>query len=212
MRRMDALLDTVAAHQDFLGPLVLFLSAALEYLFPPFPGDTVTLFGAFLVSARGWSLPLVLATVTAGSLVGATLDYWLGTWLAKKEEGGWQRRGLWSKIIPDHERLRDLQRRFARHGAAFIAVNRFLPGLRAFFFVAAGMAGMRLRAVLFWGGLSALAWNLLIVLLGMGLGASFEELQQLARQYAIGVWILIAVVIAGLCLRAWIRRDDPEQR
>jgi len=209
---MDALLNAVAAHEDFLGPLVLFLSAALEYIFPPFPGDTVTLFGAFLVSARDWSLPLVLATVTAGSLVGATLDYWLGAWLARREQDGWPRRGLWARIIPDHERLRDLERRFARHGAAFIAVNRFLPGLRAFFFVAAGMAGMRLRAVLFWGGLSALAWNLLIVLLGMGLGASFEELQQLARQYAIAVWILLAAAIVLLCLRAWSRRKRREQQ
>jgi len=208
---MDALLDVVAAHQSFLGPLVLFLSAAIEYVFPPFPGDTVTLFGAFLVSTRGWSLALVLVTVTLGSLAGACIDFWLGTWLARKE-ARWERTGrFWSCIVPDRERLRQLEQRFARHGAVFIAVNRFLPGLRAFFFVAAGMAGMRLRVVLLWGGISALVWNGLVALLGMGLGASFDELQQLVRQYAIAVWILLAVVILAWLLRA-LRRRRQEQR
>ena len=68
------------------GP-VLFLSAAIEYLFPPFQGDTVTLFGAFLVATREWSLALVLGAVTLGSLCGAAGDYWLGAWLARRDSG-----------------------------------------------------------------------------------------------------------------------------
>jgi len=206
---MDALLDTVAGHQTFLGPLIPFLSAALQYLFPPFPDDTVTLFGAFLVTARDWSLALVLVTVTLGSLCGAAFDHWLGTWLARRA-AGWGRGGIWSHIVPDPARLEQLKARFARHGAAYICLNRFVPGLRAFFFVAAGMAGMRRSVALFWGGVSALAWNALIVLAGMALGASFEELERLVARYSLGVWILLAALILLLVLRRlWTGRRGP---
>ena len=46
-----------------------------------------------------------------------------------------------------------------KRGNWYLAANRFLPALRAFFFVGAGLANMPLRAVIFWGGLSAAVWN-----------------------------------------------------
>src|SRR6187397_2336142 len=53
-------------------------SALLEYVFPPFPGDTITLFGAVLITAYGWSGAGVFATVLAGSLAGAMIDFAVG--------------------------------------------------------------------------------------------------------------------------------------
>ena len=53
------LLDFLSAGQSAAGLSVLFVSALIEYVFPPFPGDTVTLFGAFLAAHQGWSVPLV---------------------------------------------------------------------------------------------------------------------------------------------------------
>ena len=51
----NQLIDLVARNHNTLGLAVLCLSACIEYLFPPFPGDTITVFGAFLVARRGWS-------------------------------------------------------------------------------------------------------------------------------------------------------------
>ncbi|MBM4320828.1 MAG: DedA family protein [Deltaproteobacteria bacterium] len=201
------MIDPTQYLPDQEGPLallVLFASSTLEYLFPPFPGDTVTLFGAFLVAARGWSFWAVLAATTLGSGLGAMLDYGLGLAALQRTR---QRSeppapGARRPFHLRHEaQLQWLAERFRRHGAWFIVINRFLPGIRAFFFIAAGMAGMRPAAVLFFSLLSALAWNLMLMMVGLALGASWPRLYALFLAYTHGIWLLLGV--AALLLTAW---------
>jgi membrane-associated protein len=168
--------------------LVLFGSAVLEYLFPPFPGDTVTLFGAFLVAARGWSFGWVLGAVTLGSLVGAWLDYELG---AAARRGAHGRLGRLPLVRGAGARLAGLQARVQRHGLPLILLNRFFPGVRAFFFVAAGLAGLPRGPVLVLAFISASLWNLLVMGLGLGLGLSWPQLHQLFVTYGQVVWLLL---------------------
>lgn len=196
---MNELLDILDQGEGILAYLVLFVSAALEYVFPPFPGDTVTLFGAFLITARGWNAALVLASVTTGSLLGATIDYYIGVGLARQ---GTLRPRSWF----GREKLASLVERLKSRGPSYIIINRFLPGIRAFFFVAAGMAGLSLRAVLLYATLSALLWNALIIGVGAALGASWERLLSLFEAYTSALWIVLAVALAAFVIRWWIRR------
>jgi len=187
------------AEEGPLALLALAASAAVEYLFPPFPGDTVTLFGGFLVAARGWSLPAVFGAVAAGGLVGAWLDLAAGAWL--------QRRRARQPASPRGAQLDRLVARFRRHGPWLILLNRFFPGIRALFFVAAGMAGMPRGPVLAWALLGGLLWNAAVVGLGVALGASWERLQGFVTSYTQVAWGLLALVGLGLALRwGWARR------
>ncbi len=207
---MDALLDTLSRGEGPLAYLVLLLSAALEYVFPPFPGDTVTLFGAFLITARGWNGAGVMAAVTTGSLLGATIDYYIGRRLGgapAEEPETWLGRYWWrasKRMAPLIERLR-------ARGASYIVVNRFLPGVRALFFVAAGMAGLSLRSVLFWGAVSALLWNALIIVGGAALGSSWERLHAAFETYTTVAWVLMTCLVLGAILRWAIHRRRSSQ-
>ena len=198
----ESVLELLSAGQSAAGLGVLFVSSMVEYVFPPFPGDTVTLFGAFLAAAEGWSVPLVFAAVTAGSLAGAALDYALGRRLARtpvEELTGRRRRA--------RERLGPILERFERHGAAYVAINRFLPGVRALFFVAAGMARLPLGKVLAWGALSAAAWNALIIAAGFALGENWERLLGWLRAYTTAAWIVLAAAALAVVARwLWKRR------
>src|SRR5687768_9046550 len=60
------------------GFALLGASALLEYLFPPMPGDTITLFGAVLISAFDWSWAGILAVILAGSFGGAASNFAIG--------------------------------------------------------------------------------------------------------------------------------------
>jgi len=202
---MDELLSLLGRSEGLWAYLVLAVSAAVEYVFPPFPGDTVTLFGAFLITAQGWNGPAVLTAVTLGSLAGATVDYYLGCGLARNaghEPRSWLGR-YWHRA---YDRLEPVVERLGRRGAWYLMINRFLPGIRAFFFVAAGLAGLRLRAVLFYAAVSALAWNLLIILVGSLVGSSWERLRDLVQTYTTVVWVVVALVGAAFVVRWWFRR------
>ncbi|RMH37753.1 MAG: DedA family protein [Deltaproteobacteria bacterium] len=177
-----------------VGLAVLAASAAVEYVFPPFPGDTVTLFGAILISARGWSFWAVYAAAVVGSVAGGLVAFRVGGAIAR-------RRGADAARAVDR-----LVARFRRHGPWYLAVNRFVPGVRGLFFVAAGMAGMTWRQVVGYGALSAAAWNALVIAAGSAVGANLDRLQAWARTYAAVVWALLAVVAAVLATRWWLRR------
>jgi membrane protein DedA with SNARE-associated domain len=198
----QSIIDFLSAGQSAAGLAVLFVSAAVEYVFPPFPGDTITLFGAFLAATKGWSVPLVFTVVTLGSLVGATLDYALGCRLARIPEN--RLSGRKRELM---KRAQSIVDRFERHGAGYIAVNRFLPGIRALFFVAAGMAGLPVGKVLLWGAVSAAAWNALIIGAGFAVGKNWERLLELLRTYTLVAWVVVGVVVAALIIRWWLKKN-----
>ena len=192
---VQSILDFVAQHADGLGPVVLFSSSLIEYIFPPFPGDVITLFGTYLVVKGHWSFAFALALVTTGSLVGAALDYWIGVWLGRRlhrlpkesEVKGW--------TPLTREKYDLLLQRFDRHGAVYILINRFLPGIRAFFFVVAGAARMSLLKVLLYAGISAVVWNTAILACGYAVGANWERLRSLFESYTIVVWCLLGCLV-----------------
>ena len=188
---MNEALDWISHLPPLWGYLVLSLAAMIEYVFPPFPGDTITLLGAVLIEAVGWSLPVVMVAVTAGSVVGAWVDYEAGVWLGRADRETWLHRKMASE--PIREKVDLLCVRFARHGSIYIALNRFLPGIRAFFFVVAGMSGVPRREALLWAAVSALAWNLMIVGLGYGLGFELPRLVEWVSDYTKAIYTLLLV-------------------
>lgn len=204
------LIAFVSEQNNPLGLGVLAASALVEYVFPPFPGDTVTLFGAVLITSHGWSFTGVFGAVMAGSGLGSMLAFFFGR--------GWQRRRELGAARGKRQRaaLNRLVARFERHGPAYLVVNRFLPGFRALFFVAAGMANMPPRPVLAYSLVSAALWNLGLIGLGSLVGDNLEELVALVRQYTVGAWVVVGAIAVALVARSlWRRRrasatDDQE--
>jgi membrane-associated protein len=208
---VQSILAFVAEHHDGLGTVVLFLSSLIEYVFPPFPGDIITLFGTYLVVAGYWSFAFALALVTAGSLVGAAADYGIGVLLARRLSRLPSEREVkrWTPLTREKYEL--LNERFLRHGAVYILLNRFLPGIRAFFFVVAGAARMALWKVLLYAGISAIVWNAAILGVGYSVGANWDELRSFFASYTTVVWcILGALALAALAW--WLRRRRRRAR
>ena len=191
---MTELLESIRAYleagQSAGGLALLFASAYLEYVFPPFPGDAITLLSAVLAAHFGWNPFAVFAVVLAGSGAGGMTDYAFGRWLAPRAQ----------RPAIDY-----LLERFRRHGEAYVALNRFVPGVRALFFVAAGMARLRPGRVLAFGLLSAAAWNGLVFGAGWAMGANWARLRALFATYTKVAWIAIALVAVALVV-GWLRK------
>lgn len=171
---------------------VLFGAAIIEYVFPPFPGDSVTLAGAIFVTAFNGSFWMVFSAVTVGSVVGSAIDFLVGTWLHRRRQ-----RRVGSAGANQQDGMLDvLVARFRRHGAVYLVINRFLPGIRAMFFVAAGLAGMRIGPVLLFATISATAWNLAIIGVGAAIGANWERIEALVSTYTALAWIVVAIIVA----------------
>lgn len=198
---MDAFneyLRSLMGEQDSLvGLALLAASAAIEYVFPPFPGDFIVILGAVLVTGYGWSFAAVLAAVMLGSIVGAFAAYHAGV--------VWARRRA-ADPTPKNAMLEGVVEKFRRYGPAFIMVNRFLPGVRSFIFIGAGLAGMSRTKVILYSAVSALLWNLVLMGIGALVGANLERLEAFVEQYTLIAGALVVVVILVIVVVVLRRR------
>lgn len=193
----DAVADTGP-----LAPAILFAATLVEYVFPPFPGDLVVVLGAWYAVQGEISWPAALSAVTAGALAGAWVDYRVGAALGRRVDRRLARRSPISEA-----RLKRFEASYRRWGVLLLLANRFLPGVRAFLFVAAGASGIPLRTVLLFGGVSALLWNGVLLGAGAALVHNADELVQLVERYTRTAWtVLGAIGVIAAAGLAWRRR------
>jgi membrane protein DedA with SNARE-associated domain len=195
-------LDKLIVSLGPLGLLILGLAALLEYLVPPFPGDTITLLGGVYAARGQQPWPLVLVVVTAGSVAGAALTYEFGKWLARRFDAHpeWHFFGL------THARLEAVQQRMRRGGPWLLLINRFLPGIRGLIFVAAGAARMPRGNALLLGTVSALVYNGLVLGIGVAVGGNLERLEELMVRYQRAVLGLFIIGVVAVVVRTLARR------
>ena len=194
---LDEFLHTLEHGPHYWAYALVLAAAAIEYIFPPVPGDTVALFAVALAVRAQLSWVLVYLAMTLGALLGGLAAWGFGLWLANQEE-------RWPSFLrtPGATRALDAVRRgYEQHGAMYLVVNRFLPALRAFFFVGAGMSRMNVGPVIVFGGISAALWNALLMGVGYAVGNNWDVLRDLAERYAVGTLILVVIAVIGLIAR-----------
>jgi membrane protein DedA with SNARE-associated domain len=200
---LDEFLHTLEHGPQYWAYVLVVAAAAIEYVFPPIPGDTVALFAVALAVRAQLHWVLVYLAMTFGALLGGLAAWGFGVWLANHEDS-------WPSFLktPGATRALDAVRRgYAQHGAMYLVVNRFLPALRAFFFVGAGLSRMSAGRVIVFGGISAALWNALLMALGYAVGNNWEALRELAERYAAATLILIVLALIALAGRfVWDNR------
>jgi membrane protein DedA with SNARE-associated domain len=171
----------------------------MEYLLPPFPGDTLMLLGFFLAGHGDLPFPGVLAAALGGSMVGAEAAYRLGGKMGKSYFF-LRRSRLTATALPS------LERYLQRFGTGLLLVNRFLPVLRGFVLYAAGMARRPRTSTFLCANGSNLAWVLLIAWVGHRFGTSWSRLQGVFRAYTGLIGAVLLAYVAFTLLRHRFRR------
>lgn len=188
-----------------VGPAAFFvlgLAAMLEYLLPPFPGDSVVLLGGVYAVRGQQPYWLVFVAVLGGSLLGALANFTIGQWVGTRVERDPNRKTVLGVSMRS---LHDAEAKMRRYGGWLIAANRFIPGIRGLLFVAAGMAGMRRSRVMALGALSAAAHSALILFLGVALGGNAERLAAFMGTWQRAAGGLVVVALLALVVR-WLSR------
>ena len=186
-----------------LGLAVLAGAAAVEYLIPPFPGDIVIVFGGILVSAYHWNIALVFFVVTTASMLGGLVTFGMGRrWHLRRAP----------HLAEQDTKLALLVNRFHKRGSLYLLLNRFLPGIRPLFFVAAGLSGMSTRRVLLLSGTSAAVWNALLMLAGATVGHNLERIEGWLKNYSLAVWGLLLLLALVLLAKRVRKRMDSQSR
>jgi membrane protein DedA with SNARE-associated domain len=188
--------------------VALFASSYVENVFPPIPGDTVTVFAAYLVGRSQARLVEVLLATTAGSIAGFMTLYAVGRLL-----------GMDYLLARDYRflpasRISKAGRWFERYGIWVVLSNRFLSGVRSVISLVAGIYRLPWPKVLAAAAAGCLVWNSALIWAGYELGSNWRAVGGLLSRYNTVLLILApALVLAWLLIRkVYGRQGGPKQQ
>ncbi|MFL6172819.1 MAG: DedA family protein [Marmoricola sp.] len=200
-------LDQFGQQFFWLSVGIIFVECGL--FFPFLPGDTLLFaMGLFIATDRIQVVPgskavdlvvaLVILTVAAllGNITGYEIGRKIGPPLAERDG-----RILKKKYF---DQTREF---FDKHGNKALVIGRFVPFVRTYVTVVAGVAVMDRRRFLIWSAVGAAMWVLIITILGYGLGKRFPGLGDNIDK-AILVILLVTAIPVGY---EWLkhRRHRP---
>jgi membrane-associated protein len=155
--------------------LIIFIECAI---FPVLPGDsllfTVGMFIAMVppsITFAGlmpWQV-LVLSCVilTVAAIAGNVAGYWLGHLIGPALFK--PRAGFWGKVF-DPKRVVQTHELLARYGNRALVLARFVPFVRTFVTLIAGIGRMEFRAFITWTAIGGVIWAVGVTVLGYFLG------------------------------------------
>ena len=163
-----------------------------------FPGDSLLFTAGFLASQGYISLPILLVGAFVAAVVGDSVAYAfgkkIGPALFTKDESTFFKKSHITKA----------QHFYEKHGKKTIILARFMPVIRTFAPIVAGIGGMQYRTFITFNVIGGFAWTWLMLWLGYGLGSLIPN----PDKYIIPAVIVIIVVSALPAIREIFRKRE----
>ena len=201
---MQDFLNFIRELSPFYIFIALFIAAFVENIFPPVPGDTVTIFGGALVGFQAAGFLNVYIATTVGSVVGFMSLYFIGLKLGRQFFEKKERK------IFHPENLDKLEKWFTQYGDLIIVVNRFLAGTRSLVSIFAGISRRPWLRVTILSTISVLLWNGLLIGAGYYLGQNWQVAESAVRAY--GKAIMVILVISALIIYFYRRQLKKKEK
>jgi membrane protein DedA with SNARE-associated domain len=165
---------------------------ALESMIAPVPSEAVMPFVGFQVADGKWNLWLAILATSLGSMIGSLVSYWMGYYGGKPFV---LKIGKYLLL-----KQRDLERTeqffHRRAGVATLFIGRFVPVVRHFISIPAGIGRMPLLPFCIATLVGATTWNTFLLLLGKKLRDHWTMVQKYSHQADIVIVVGLAAVVA----------------
>jgi len=203
------LLDRFGAELFWLSLVIVFVECGL--FFPILPGDSLLFaLGLFIANADNadatltldvWAgvpptgeLLLALVLLTGAAFLGNVVGYEIGRKIGPplyERDGRIIKRKYFDQTTAF----------FDRHGNKALVIGRFVPFVRTYVTVVAGVTRMERHRFFMWSAVGAVLWVLSVVLLGYFLGAAFPALGESIDKLVI---VIVAFSLVPIVIE-WVR-------
>jgi membrane protein DedA with SNARE-associated domain len=180
------------------GYLAVFILSFVSSMGLPVGAEVAIIYGGVLASGQIAHEPhplnlfavIVVATLAEvlGSLVGYLIGYFGGRPLVDR---------VGKYVLLTHKDLDRAEAWFARRGEPVVLFGRFIPLLRSFVSLAAGLAEMARAKFLLFTVIGCAVWCTVLTSVGYGLGSSYHRVLKAFSYagYVAAVLVVIAVVV-----------------
>ncbi len=196
---MDTFFTWLVETVGSLGYAGIVLLMFVESTFIPLPSELVIPPAGYLISQRQMDWIGVIASGTAGSVLGALFNYGIAVFLGRPFI---VRYGKYFGVSAGH--FRKGEDFFRKHGTISTFIGRLIIGVRHYISFPAGLCRMNLMKFCFYTALGAGIWVSILAYIGYFVGNNKERIVEMSREWTV---YLIGACIALLCVYiAWQRR------
>jgi len=154
------------------------------------PGDSVLFSVGLLASQGAFNIFILVPLITAAAILGDSVGYWFGAKVGRK---------LFKKedsLLFKQAYLDQTRAYYDRYGAMTIIIARFIPVVRTFAPILAGVAHMRYSTFLRYNIIGGIVWGAGLPLLGYFLGSVIPGIDRYIYPIVAGIIILSFVPVA----------------
>lgn len=195
------LLDTFGAAFFWVSVAIVFIECGL--LFPILPGDSL-LFAVGLFIHQGiipvplWLACVILSVMAfAGNVVGYEIGHKLGPALYARN-GRFLKQKYFDQTISF----------FDKHGNKALVIGRFVPIVRTFVTVVAGVGNMPRRRFFTWSAVGAVLWASGITVVGYFLG----QIDVIHQNLELAILLIVAVSVIPMVVEFLLHRRRERRR
>lgn len=194
---MEVLLQNFMLHISHISPwlvyLGFFISAILQITVPPYPGDTILIFGGYLgsIGVKAGNVPILISYLL-GTVLSSYALYVLG---ARKGETVLKFK-LISKYFPPNHQIKAKNWLF-KYGIFIFFICKFIPGLNSLIIIFGGIFRYNPLWAYLGVGIACLFHNILFFLIGRSIGDNLESIKLFLTTYNRVVIAAVVVVAIG---------------
>ncbi len=148
------------------------------------PGDSLLFTAGFLASQEFLDIRVLCVSVFSGAVLGDTVGYWIGRKLGPRVFN------RPDSLIFHHSHVEKTKYFFEKHGGKTIIMARFMPVVRTFAPVLAGVGKMNYRTFLVYNIVGGALWALGLPLIGYFLGNTIPGIEHYLTPIIIGIILL----------------------
>ncbi len=182
-----------------LGYWGIVILMAVESSFIPFPSEVVVPPAAYLASRGQINVFLVVIAGTAGSIIGAVINYWLADYLGRPLVYRLAARPWARFLLITPEGLAKAEQYFLKNADSATLIGRLVPAIRQLVSLPAGFCRMPFWRFLALTTLGSFFWVSILAALGYFIGSNQALLALYYREISLGLavigltWIAVKV-------------------
>ncbi len=192
---------TLLSHYGYLGILI---ALSLEYLFIPFPAETILILAGAMWHQGVFAFwPLVLIA-TVGAFIGSWLGYFIGAWLGRPML---LRFGKYVRLT--EKKLQQVEQQFSRFAIFLLLFGRWIAGVRVIVTYIAGLNAMNRSLYLLITLISSALFSTLFIVAGASIDASYRIIAQYLITHLFISTLIFLTLLAVLIF--WYYRKKRQQ-
>lgn len=162
------------------------------------PGDSLLFTAGFLAAAGFFDIKVLVIALMLAAIIGDQVGYMTGRYAGRKLFDRPDSRFFRKEYIEKTHRF------YEKYGASTIVLARFVPIVRTFAPIVAGVGEMRYRTFVTYNILGGIGWVLLMCLGGYFLGS----IPWVQENFGLVTILIIIVSVLPLCYELWHARRD----